>query len=222
MGLFVGINNMTRIIIQPNLSAQNEMIPNKRSLDNQLNYSEYWTGCFQVEFFHSKNQKSHNLCLNLTSVEVNQTKDSSLKEKFGAKREPYQYLASIQAIRTPMQTMKVKDSSMNSMKKFLQSIENSYTEKFYDMGNFNDLVYALLTIDEEDLDLQLRGSSDTTFNSGLKLRMSQFLRNQLKLFEISPKVMIKASSVLSKENKILLSNTTKKRLKLKTNYDKNV
>lgn len=220
MGPFVCINNMSRVIIQPKISAQTESTPAKRSFDDVKNHEDTWIGCFQVDYFYSGSQENRNKCSNITSVDIEEMTYCPSESKIGAGRKPFQYLASIQAVRSPMQIMKVKDSSTNSMKKFLQSIENSYTENFYDLGNLNTLVYAYLNINEECLDSVLRNGS--TFNAKLKIKMSQFLRNQLKLFEINPKVIIKASSVLNNENEILLSNTTKKRIKLRTNYDKNV
>jgi hypothetical protein len=211
LGPFVCINSMTRVIIQPKIDS---LVDSIQTSNIGLNYED-WTGCFQVDFFESNNDDSSNLCRNLTTIEIGKSKNC---EK--ALNKSLKYLVSIQAVRTPMQTLRVKDSSTSSMKKFLQSIENSYTEDFYEIGTLNSVTYGYLTIDEEDLDSQLRNGCQ--LDSNLRVKMSQFLRNQLKLFEISPKVIIKASSVRNKENEALFSNTTRKTIKLKTNYQKNV
>ena len=212
-GQFTSINNMTRVIIQPNISSPTE---NAKLTENfkGANFEE-WTGCFQVENNTStiNQQSGQHSCYNLTTVEI-EYKSSETK------RKPSQYIATIKAVKSPMQALRIRDSSTNSIKKFLQSVENSYPESFYENTSFNDCIYALLNLDEDLLCANTK--SEFSFGSNLKVKMPNFLRNQLGLFEISPKVLIKASSIFNKENEQLLSNTTKKKLKLKTNYSKKV
>jgi hypothetical protein len=150
-------------------------------------------------------------CSNLTSIElVNEPNDNSAKS--------YKYIASIETLKSPIQALKVKDSSTTSMRKFLQSIENSYPQDYNEIGSTYK-IYAFLKIDEDNLNKILNGSIDYVKP---RLKMSSFLRRQLKLFDQNPKVLIRASSIMDSNNEILLSNTSNKEIKLRTSYSKNV
>jgi hypothetical protein len=200
---------MTRVIIEPTVTPEsNQMSKINESVSHApLVFSSQ--AMFDDEPFSFCNQLTK--CSNLTSIElVNEPNDNSAKS--------YKYIASIETLKSPIQALKVKDSSTTSMRKFLQSIENSYPQDYNEIGSTYK-IYAFLKIDEDNLNKILNGSIDYVKP---RLKMSSFLRRQLKLFDQNPKVLIRASSIMDSNNEILLSNTSNKEIKLRTSYSKNV
>ncbi len=216
---------MTRVVIESKFQNDKTSYEqsNKISKNTEMISSQKeWVSCFQVTFDDNQRflcDKISQKCNYLTSVELtgscNQididlsSQDTILNGKF---------LAYIKPIKSPMQDFsKVKDSNTIQLKKFLQTIDSSYQNAFYSIhDNHNEQTYALLNVknvDRRDL-----------FNSNTrpKLKISQFLRQHLKLFEHNIKVSVRVQSIDLPFIQDSLSSSTKRIIKLKTNYSKNV
>ena len=140
-------------------------------------------------------------CTTLTTVEIGKSKLDKLGIKLTSEQSG-KYLISIKALKSPMQYMK---TSSTVTKKFLQSIDNSFQEDYYS-SNSNNAIYAVLNISD----------SNSQF-----LKISQFLLQQLSLFEINSKVFLNALSISDKKIEPIMSSVSKKKIKLKTSF-KNV
>lgn len=200
---------MTKVIIEPYGPDQNESF---LSEEKPIRFDE-WIDCFQVELVENSTigcDDYLNRCSNLTKIEINNSNDNATKLR-------NKYLASITVVKSPMQSLKPKESSTASTRKFLNTIENSYPDNYLSIQDSNNVVYALLdTVNYEPC------LSPYDLHVKPKLKMSKFLRQQLKLFDINPKVLVKAYSIESQKSKSILSNTSLKYIKLMTNYPKDV
>lgn len=190
---------MTRIIIEPFSQENSASLPTDLS---KQTISE-WTEVFQVDFSEKPSIGCGdflNRCSNLTKLEI---LSDNLSKKFVGK-----YLTCVSVIKSPMQSLKSKDSNTPSMRKFLNSIENSYPENYYHLYDTEQpYCYALLdTLNYEPFLESVKP----------KLKMSNFLRQQLKLFENSPKVLLKAK-IMNLDDSHSVKN-----IRLKTNYQKSV
>lgn len=198
---------MTRVIIEP--------FENRKQSDETVNQSttaKEWFDCFHVEFEDnnaiSKCSNEFSRCSTLTKAEF--------CDKPSTNGVNYEHLISIQALESPMQSLKSKDSSITSMKKFLNSMYSSYPEiYFHGLYDVNYRVNALLNTAQRSIE-----NEDWTFQKP-KLKISNFLRRQLKLFELNPKVLVKATLVTNEIRDKYLSTTAIKKIKLKSNH-KNV
>jgi hypothetical protein len=215
---------MTKVVIIPKLAQDDRLLPaSKKTKANTTEAAtkKEWSGCFGVQFDASGNDaffcdQYFKKCNTLTSVEListdeNTTASSSL---FNGK-----YLAQIQALRSPMQSLQRSSKSSNSVQltKFLQSIENSYPSSFYHNPDYsNNVVYAMLNV----VNFNMEAFDKDTGTAQLKV--SNFLRNQLKFFEYGSKVLVKAQSIDSAAVKTALSSSTRKTVILKPNRSKNV
>ena len=121
------------------------------------------------------------------------------------------YVVKMQRVKSPIQAFKVNNSNATSMRKFLQSISCSYSDEY--LLNHDQLstksVYALLTVNENN--------NHTESN---EIKMTEFIRRQLGLFEINPKILLNAEPVSKFEQQF--SNTSKKKVIIKTNVQKSV
>ena len=97
-------------------------------------------------------------------------------------------------------------------KKFIQSIENSYHDDYY-TNDSNVVVYALLNVTSTNIE-----HSNVKENEKSFLKISKFLMQQLNIFEMNSKVILNSIPL---NVQALLSNSSKRRLKLTTSY-KNV
>jgi hypothetical protein len=210
---------MTKIIIDTVSFPSNmpSSTSNEENIESKI--LTEWSGCFQVDFTDIptlNNCNNLSRCSRLTTLElkrnfIKETKPDSIKNI-------HKYLVAIESVRSPMQTLKVKDSNTPSLRKFLKSIDTSYKEEYYTKNDTN-IVYALLNVSQDTLnDL----NNNKYANSNVKVFMSSFLRHHLKLFEINPKIMIKAESIKTPKCEAILSRTTKQNIKLITDYKKNV
>jgi len=93
--------------------------------------------------------------------------------------------------------MQALKASSHVNKKFLQSIENSYSEEFYSALENASHKYAQLNITE---------------SASCFIKMSTFLMNQLSLFELNAKIQVSSTSI-----KISTTKTKKQIIRLKTN-----
>lgn len=215
---FAIINSMTKIIIDTVQLPNN--LPSSSNEENiESKILTEWSGCFQADFTDIptlNNCNNLSRCSRLTTLEL---KSNFFQEaKQDTLKNIQKYLVSIEPVRSPMQTLKPKDSNTPSLKKFLKSIDTSYKDEYYSI-NDTQIVYALLNVTQDTLNDLNNNKYD---NSNVKILMSSFLRQHLKLFEINPKIMIKAESVNTLKSEALLSKTTKRNLKLITDYKKNV
>lgn len=94
-------------------------------------------------------------------------------------------------------------TSSTVTKKFLQSLDNSFSDDYYSLGSSNT-VYAILNISE----------SESQF-----LRVSRFLMRQLGLFELNSKVFLSALKISDKKIESSMSAVSKKKIKLKTSFN---
>jgi len=99
-------------------------------------------------------------------------------------------------------------------KKFIQSIENSYNETYYSTET-DFTVYALLNVTNKDKNEY----SNEKEKENSYLKITKFLMRQLNAFEINSKVILNTVSINLQS---ILSSTSKRRMKLKTSYNKNV
>jgi len=117
-----------------------------------------------------------------------------------------------------MKAFKIKESISANMQKIIQTLENSYPDEYFSpVADESQVVYAFLS--SFDLEYIAKLVSNTNENK-LKLQMSTFLRKQMKLFELNPKVIVKASYLSKHEHDKLVS--SKSEIILMTNFKANV
>lgn len=208
---------MTRVIVEPYVQASSRSLANQMSSSfaGSSSIAKEWMATFHVESFGTDEQLAETSrchanikCSNLTKVELTNTSttDFGRMEKF---------LVSIVALDPPMRALPLKESTTGSMKKFINSISSSYSSGYLEEKTSSDAttsVWAILNCCPRD------------FSQGTKprLKMSKFLQQQLRLFEVNPKVLVKAIPVTAQLEQSCLSSSVKKSLKLRTNYSKNV
>lgn len=190
------INSLTRVIVEPYFETKSS------SNEGHIGSSspKEWTSTFHVEFFSSEDYYPENSChegskcTSLTKA-VLSSSTSSQKER---------YMISIEALEPPIQTRARSESNSSPMKKFFNSISNSYPSSLLEEKPSDVKVWALL-------------AGSYTDENKSKLKISNFLRRQLKLFEINPKVLVKATLLTDDLEQKLLSSSTKKSIKLRVN-----
>lgn len=179
--------------------------------------SREWMDTFHVEYFPDDAQSSSTTildcpirgskCSTLTKCELvgGETTNSAADN----------YLISIQALESPMQALTQKETT-TSMRKFVQSISNSYSERYYEEKSGAVVVWAML---------RTSYTPPNENNCGFekpKLKISNFLRRQLRLFEVNPKVLVRFRLVTNELEQSVLATRSSKNVTLKTNYTKNV
>lgn len=208
MSEFVSINSLTRVIIEP----YTDTTPTASSIGGGgENLVKDWTSTFHVEFYDKTTSicpqsARQTRCTNLTKCElVGGHKETTLDSS-------RQYLITMEALESPMQSQCQRESASSPMKKFLNSIASSYPGSFLDEksgsgGDGQTQVAAILYTNIVDFAERRKP----------RLRVSNFLRRQLKLFEINPKVLVRATLVTSELEQSVLSTQTNKSIKLRTN-----
>ena len=219
---YTTINDMTKVIIEPKLSANEKTKDDSvsKKFKNMLNFKNEWTSCFQVEFQDDNEfycDQSLKKCNSLTSIELHSkySPSAEMSDQIIGNLINGKYLVSLVVEKSPMQSLKANISNATQMRKFLQTIENSYPNSYYSNHENSSPVYALLNL--VNFDSSLLDSNDKP-----RLKMSTFLRQQLKLFEFNSKVVVKAQSTDLEPVKAALQGPVKRRIKLKTNYSKTV
>jgi hypothetical protein len=207
---YIAINNMTRVLIEPiekHTNQSGELIENKRT-ENIKN----WENSFQVEFFdENKLLNSSCECTMLTTVRFEDEPSSIIRSKCSNK-----YLVKLEALKSPMKALKSRESISANMQKFIQTLENSYPDEYLSsVSDESQPVYAFLNL------IDLESISKLVANENKpKLKMSSFLRSQMKLFELNPKITVRASYLSEQEYEKLV--TCKTEIILLTNSKANV
>lgn len=212
IGEFVVINGLTRVIVEPYTDA----VPT-RSAGPSSTITKEWTDTFHVQFFDSNELAESSKC-NPNSECSNLTKVEFINEQFineaSQQLQMYKYLVSIEALESPIQTQAQKESATSPLKKFINSISSSYSSGFLEDRTSRIKVWAVLTT----TDIMWKKSE----NRKPRLKMSSFLRRQLRLFQVNPKVLVFALPISSELEQKCFSTSTQKTVKLKTSYSKNV
>lgn len=199
---------MTRVIVEP--FFEKTSLKTNSEAASSLSQEE-WMNTFHVEFFEtnelSEASRCHlsTKCSNLTKVEFDKSNDfSDHIEKF---------LVSIESLDPPIRAHPHKESASGPIKKFINSISSSYSASFFEDKTSGDVkVWAILN----------GRFSDCLASKKPRIRISKFLQRQLRLFEVNPKVLVKASLMTGQLEENLFPSSRKKSIKLKTNYSKNV
>lgn len=195
---------MTRIIIEPYMEQK---IPTY----NEPQLIKYnWSEIFQVDFANELQTFCDGIlhrCTNLTKCEIKGDFPSPVQK----------YLVSISPVKSPIQSIYNKESGTVAMRKFLSTIESSYSSNYCSLYDSNRLIYAILDA--------INFRPDVSFSTLKKqnvIKMSNFLQKKLALFELNPKVLINAKAIDQEESKILFDCNKIKNITLKTNYSKEV
>jgi len=203
---------MTRVLIEPleNQTSRSRESKENKSMENLKN----WESSFQVEFFDENESFNTALeCTKLTTIRLGREVSSPIQSKCLDK-----YLVKLEPLKSPMKAFKIKESVSANMQKFIQTLENSYPDEYFSpMSDESQSVYAFLSL--LDLDYIAKLVSNPNENKS-RLQMSNFLRKQIKLFELNPKIIIKASHLSEQEYAKLVS--SKSEITLLTNYKANV
>lgn len=192
---------MTRIIIEP-YSEQMSSIQN----DQNLVKIDTWNDILQVDFTNELNSVCEGIlqrCTNLTKCEI-KGDNTDIIEK---------YLVSLHPVKSPMQLINRKESGSAAMRKFLNTIESSYPKNYMSLYDSNRAIYAIL--DAVNFKPEISVSSSNSYSV---VKMSNFLQQKIGLFELNPKVLLKAKSTCLNESKMLLDKSQIKNITLKTNY----
>lgn len=192
---------MTRIIIEPYAEQVS-------STQNEQNYVklEAWSDIFQVDFTNELNTVCDGIlqrCTNLTKCEIKGNNTDSIER----------YLVSLQAIKSPIQSISTKESGTAAMKKFLNTIESCYPRDYLSLYDSNRVIYAILDAVKFKPVISVLASDNYPV-----VKMSSFLQQKIGLFELSPKVLLKAKSTSLNESKLLLDKSQIKNISIKTNY----
>jgi hypothetical protein len=212
---------MTKVVVVPKVSSNVDETPSKKSKASH-DLQKEWTRCFNIEFDNNEPffcDQFFRKCNTLTSIELSSGKKTEATDVFADTDSIFngKYLAQVQALKSPMQSYKtIKSSNAVQLTKFLQSIENSYPPNFYYSQEKNSPVYAMLNLVNFSMEL-ITGEWDSSH-----LKMSNFLRQQLKLFQYGSKVVVKAQSIDTSYIKSALSCSTSKTIVLKPNRAANV
>ena len=229
------INSTTRVIVEPFTSAATGEI-NPQQSSTTMPPTEWAVCCPQVDTSDACDLSacsSSSRCPRLTTLEL-RTSDETDVARYGQKTTHFHYLVRVQALKSPMQTVSMSSSSSSNtpMLKFLQSVDSSYPSDFFqhqrdtaeasavDARATNEDVYALLVVNDVDVLHQLRrGDAQRTL-----LVMSSLMHSRLlRLVEhISAKVLLITECYLPLGGEELVSTCSRRLIKLRTNYDKNV
>lgn len=206
---FVSINNMTKVIVEP-YTDPDFSTKVDGSIKTERILSKQWSSTFHVVYFDSdeptgcETECSASLkCTHLTRAElVYQGSHLSSSEK---------YLISIEALESPIQVQYRKESASSPMKKFLNSISSSYSTSYLDRKSGGNKIWALMM-----------GFGEISHLKKPRLKLSRFLGRQLRMFEIKPKVLVKAELVNEEIEQKILSMASKKSIKLRTSFKNDV
>jgi hypothetical protein len=207
---------MTKVVIIPKSASSHDgdFLPaSKKTKSNEP--KEWTTSCFQVQFDENDSffcDQYFKKCNTLTSVELISNDESPSNDHSQSGFINGKYLAQISVVKSPMQSLKSKASNATQLTKFLQSIENSYPSGYYFSQDSSRPIYAMLNAVNFDKNSPNR----------FKLRVSDFLRRQLSLFEYGSRVVVKAQSINTASIKSALSCSNSKTIVLKPNRPKNV
>lgn len=220
---------MTRVIIEPFVETTKTGTTSICDLSSgpqadQEKSCREWISTFHVEYFAPNEQtecQSNMKCTNLTKVELffdSQSKSSNEDQKTNS------FLVSIEPLEPPMKSQTYKESTTGSMRKFINSISSIYSSSYLDEKDVGvRKVWAMLNFNS-GLDFLKATTTATNVERQRKprIKISNFLRHQLRLFEVNPKVLVKAFPLTSLLEKMCLSSSSKKSFKLKTSCAKNV
>ena len=190
---FVSISLLTRVNVEPFIG---EAKPDMK----EYNSNEFVFACRAHAFdriTHCDLDGSLK-CTALTTIEMNKIQ----LEKFGVhlnSSEGQQFIATIQLLNSPMLTLKAPNSSLNTIKKFLQTIESSYPDEYFQELSTPQTIYALLNV---------------TSDQSSSLKITSFLADQLKMFESGSRAIVNAFACSQFER--ALSKTAEKKVTLNT------
>lgn len=215
---FIRITNMSKLIIEPFVDTAR--IEENLDTAKSKTFDSEWIGCFQVEFFDNKsNDQVDNLsCTKITTVQlINKSCVEPPNSRF---HSDLKYFVTIEPVSSPMQL--TKSNSSASTKKFLQSITNCYPDEYYSIQESSRLnkVFALMNVHDYSENLSIHEWISNRNN--ITIKMSNYLRQQLKLFDLFPKVLVKAKPISDSVYSSIYSTNVTKTIKLRTNYTKNV
>jgi hypothetical protein len=209
---YIAINNMTRVLIEPLHNQANQSLEsNEKKLTENV---QNWESSFQVEFFDENEPFNTSYeCTKVTTIRLGHEPNSTIRSKCLDK-----YLVKLEALKSPMKAFKIKESISANMQKFIQTMENSYPDDYFSLiADESQSVYAFLSsLDQEYISKLVSNPNEKK----PKLQMSTFLRKQMKLFELNPKIIVKASYLSEQEYDKLVS--SKSEITLLTNSKANV
>lgn len=184
---------MTRVIVEP-------YVDESIKSTSMVSIIKEWISTFHVaDLDELCSQKCGFKCTSLTKAELECTNHLNKNN----------YLISIEALESPIQAQIQKETGLSPMKKFLNSIYMSYKSEYLEVKISQTKIWA-----------ELIASEITTQKHRLKI--SRFLRQQINLFDINHKVLVKAVLIDDELEKKIFSMGSKRFITLKTNSTKNV